>query len=144
MSLRITATALLWVLSLSVLRAADTPVSPTTPTALANSESSALSVKVTNAAKTDSKSANDQLLLDSTLVTGNRELPKVMYIVPWKRANLGDLPGQPFNTLLDEALAPVDRDVFQREVKYYQVIADKDHPGAQSLEQQATPSADKN
>lgn len=62
---------------------------------------------------------NDRLDLDTTVVTGNRELPKVLYIVPWKKSDLGDLPAQPFNTLLDEALAPVDRDVFRREVTYY-------------------------
>ncbi len=61
----------------------------------------------------------DRLELDTTVVTGNRELPKVLYIVPWKKADIGDLPAQPFNTLLDEALTPVDRDVFRREVTYY-------------------------
>ena len=64
----------------------------------------------------------DRLDLDTTIVTGNRELPKVLYIVPWKKAELGELPAQPFNTLLDEALAPVDRDVFKREVKYFQTV----------------------
>lgn len=65
---------------------------------------------------------NDRLELDTTTVTGNRELPKVMYVVPWKKSDLGDLPAQPFNTLLDEALTPVDRDVFRREVTYYGAI----------------------
>jgi hypothetical protein len=45
-----------------------------------------------------------------------------MYIVPWKKADLGDLSGKPMNSLLDEALAPVDRDEFRREVAYYDVI----------------------
>ncbi|MBC7983839.1 MAG: hypothetical protein H7Y02_08300 [Candidatus Obscuribacterales bacterium] len=64
----------------------------------------------------------DRLDLETTVVTGNRELPKVLYIVPWKKAELGELPAQPFNTLLDEVLAPVDRDVFKREVKYFKAI----------------------
>jgi len=64
----------------------------------------------------------DRLDLSTTVVTGNRELPRVLYIVPWKKAELGELPAQPFNTLLDEVLAPVDRDVFKREVKYFQTI----------------------
>jgi hypothetical protein len=55
-------------------------------------------------------------------VTGNRELPKVLYIVPWKKADIGELPAQPFNTLLDEVLTPVDRDVFRREVTYYEAV----------------------
>ena len=66
---------------------------------------------------------NDRLNLDTTVVTGNRELPKVMYIVPWKKSDLGELPAQPFNTLLDEALTPVDRDVFRREVTYYGAVS---------------------
>ena len=66
---------------------------------------------------------SDRVTLDTTIVTGNRELPKVLYIVPWKKADLGDLPAQPFNTLLDEVLTPVDRDVFRREVTYYGVVA---------------------
>lgn len=73
---------------------------------------------------------NDRLDLDTTTVTGNRELPKVMYVVPWKKSDLGDLPAQPFNTLLDEALTPVDRDVFRREVTYYGAINGGADPAA--------------
>ncbi len=75
---------------------------------------------------------NDRLNLDTTVITGNRELPKVLYIVPWKKSDLGDLPAQPFNTLLDEALTPVDRDVFRREVTYYGAM----HGGADAPAQQ--------
>ncbi len=64
----------------------------------------------------------DELELDSTRVTGNQELPKVLYIVPWKQANLDDIVGRPVNTLLDEALEPVDRDVFKRQLAYYDDI----------------------
>jgi hypothetical protein len=72
---------------------------------------------------TRSSARADRLDLDTTTVSGNRELPKVLYIVPWKKAELGELPAQPFNTLLDEALQPVDRDVFKREVKYFQAVS---------------------
>jgi hypothetical protein len=75
------------------------------------------------------KGSNDRLELDTTTVSGNRDLPKVQYIVPWKKADVGNLPGQPFNTLLDEALTPVDREVFQREVEYYHAVSNKDQPG---------------
>ena len=67
--------------------------------------------------------AMDRLELEATTITGNRELPKVMYVVPWKKANLGDLTGRPVNSLLDEVLAPVDRDVFRREVAYFGALA---------------------
>ena len=90
-------------------------------------------------AATGTTTKNDQLILDTTVVTGNRELPKVMYIVPWKKAELSNLPAQPFNTLLDDTLQPVDREVFRREVNYYNVIAGKDQPVAS---EQATPATD--
>lgn len=61
----------------------------------------------------------DELDLESTRVTGNQELPKVLYIVPWKQADLGDLVGLPVNSLLDEVLEPVDRDEFKRRNRYY-------------------------
>jgi hypothetical protein len=71
--------------------------------------------------------------LDTTQITGNRELPKVLYIVPWKRSDLGDLVGKPVNSLLDEVLTPVDRDVFKRQNRYYDALkpdAPKESPGA--------------
>lgn len=80
--------------------------------------------------------AVDRLDLSTTVVTGNRELPRVLYIVPWKKAELGELPAQPFNTLLDEVLAPVDRDVFKREVKYFHAV----HSGAASANSSAQSS----
>jgi hypothetical protein len=49
-------------------------------------------------------------------------LPKVLYIVPWKQSDLGDLVGRPVNTLLDEVLAPVDPDVFERQLSYYETL----------------------
>jgi hypothetical protein len=64
----------------------------------------------------------DRLDLGTATVTGDREQPKVMYIVPWKRSDIGDLAGKPMNSLVDEILAPVDRDVFKREVVYYQAV----------------------
>ena len=67
--------------------------------------------------------ASDRIDLDTTQITGNKELPKVMYVVPWKRADLGDLTGKPANSLVDEVLQPVDRDVFNREERYYHTVA---------------------
>jgi type IV secretory pathway VirB10-like protein len=70
-------------------------------------------------AKTAARKSPDRLDLDATDIKGNRELPKVLYIVPWKRADLGDVVGKPVNSLLDEVLQPLDRDVFKRENRYY-------------------------
>ena len=62
--------------------------------------------------------AQDRADIDGTKIIGNRELPKVLYIVPWKKPLQGDLSGKPPASVLDEVLAPVDRDVFRRQVQY--------------------------
>jgi hypothetical protein len=77
--------------------------------------------------------AGDRIELDTTQISGNRELPKVMYVVPWRRADPGDFSGRPPNSLLDEALTPVDRDVFRRQNRYYGAVQDQ----AQSAKSQA-------
>ncbi|TMH09822.1 MAG: hypothetical protein E6H58_16770 [Betaproteobacteria bacterium] len=66
--------------------------------------------------------AQDRADIDRTQIIGNRELPKVLYIVPWKKPLPGELSGRPVVSVLDEALAPVDRDVFRRQVKYDALI----------------------
>jgi hypothetical protein len=73
--------------------------------------------------------AQDRADIDRTQIIGNRELPKVLYIVPWKKPLPGELAGRPLVSVLDEALAPVDRDVFRRQVNYHgQVAARSDAP----------------
>jgi hypothetical protein len=91
--------------------------------------------------------AKDRIELDTTQITGNRELPKVLYIVPWKHSDLSDLAGRPANSLLDEVLTPVDRDVFQRENRYYRALQPDEPrpggaPGAASQSAPAGPDAD--
>ncbi|HEX4375810.1 MAG TPA: hypothetical protein VHZ99_01530 [Steroidobacteraceae bacterium] len=72
--------------------------------------------------------SSDRIQLDTTQISGNQELPKVMYVVPWRRADPGEFSGRPPNSLLDEALTPVDRDVFKRQNRYYGALqADPTH-----------------
>lgn len=57
--------------------------------------------------------------MSGTSIIGNRELPKSLYIVPWKNSQVGvrtDLS----RDLLDEGLNPVDPNEFERQVNYYQ------------------------
>jgi hypothetical protein len=69
--------------------------------------------------------AQDRADIDRTQIIGNRELPKVLYIVPWKKPVPGDLAGRPVTSVLDEAMAPIDRDVFRRQVRYDAAIQAK-------------------
>jgi hypothetical protein len=66
--------------------------------------------------------AADRADLEGTQILGNRELPKVLYIVPWKQPLPTELVGRPASSVLDEALAPIDRDVFEREVRYHSLL----------------------
>ena len=70
----------------------------------------------------------DRATIDRTEIIGNRELPKVLYIVPWKKPAAGDMSGPPTDSVLNEALAPIDRDVFRRQVHYNTLT----HPAAES------------
>jgi hypothetical protein len=57
--------------------------------------------------------------MGGTSVIGNREVPKSLYIVPWKNSEVGvrtDLS----RDLLDEGLAPVDPNEFERQVQFYE------------------------
>ena len=69
--------------------------------------------------------AVDHLQLDATSITGNRELPKVMSIVPWKAAEPPAGPDRPIGSLIDELLAPLDRAEFRREITYYRDLSSR-------------------
>ncbi len=58
--------------------------------------------------------------LEGISVIGNRELPKALVIVPWKAPEPGELDGKPLQSLIDEVLGPIDKDVHKRKVSYYE------------------------
>lgn len=53
-------------------------------------------------------------------IVGNNEAPKSLYIVPWKSSEIG-METDLSSNLVNESLVPVDRDVFMREVSFYNV-----------------------
>ncbi|HXI03297.1 MAG TPA: hypothetical protein VNI57_08975 [Candidatus Saccharimonadales bacterium] len=56
-------------------------------------------------------------------ILGNQEAPKSLVIVPWKSSVLGKELG--ISTMLDDSKEPVDREVFMRELSYYEIRAKK-------------------
>ena len=54
-------------------------------------------------------------------ILGNEDAPKSLVIVPWKSSQLADMPS--VSRLLDSATQPVDKDVFMRELSYYEFKA---------------------
>ena len=81
--------------------------------------------------RTSGNQVMDELTLGRTEITGNQELPKVLYIVPWQKPDPGDLTGKPVNSLIDEVLAPIDREEFVRQVDYYDDLY-RDQDGEES------------
>jgi hypothetical protein len=71
---------------------------------------------------TGAVTAQDRADLERTQIIGNRELPKVLYIVQWKKPLPGELSGKPVSSVLDGLMTPVDRDVFRRYVNYDQQL----------------------
>ena len=57
--------------------------------------------------------------LSGISILGNEEAPKSLVIVPWKSSELGDEIGATNST--DELARPVDKEVFMREVHYYEL-----------------------
>ena len=67
--------------------------------------------------------AEDRIRLDRTTVIDNHELPKITYIVPWQAAQLPEQENPPLDSLIDDALAPLDRDVLRGQIQYYYEVA---------------------
>jgi len=61
--------------------------------------------------------------LSGMSIVGNDEAPKSLYIVPWKRSEIGMMTS--FDMILNEGDVPVDRDVFMRQLEFYQVSTAK-------------------
>ena len=56
-------------------------------------------------------------------IVGNDEAPKSLYIVPWNSSQIGGETS--LDTMLSEDDVPVDREVFKRQIKFYQISTNK-------------------
>lgn len=61
--------------------------------------------------------------LDGMSIVGNDEAPKSLYIVPWKSSEIG--VETTLDMMLNEREMPVDRDVFMRQLEFYQISTQK-------------------
>lgn len=52
-------------------------------------------------------------------IVGNKEAPKALFLVPWKNSELG-IGSSLTSGLLDEGMKPVDKEVFMRELEFYE------------------------
>ena len=56
-------------------------------------------------------------------ILGNEETPKSLVIVPWKSSEMGDAIS--LSDTLDDRATPVDKEVFLRELRYYEIRSGK-------------------
>lgn len=70
-------------------------------------------------AKKEEAKAQGDVNMSGMSILGNDEAPKSLVIVPWKGSQLGETPG--ISRLLDDSTQPVDKEVFMRELAYYQI-----------------------
>ncbi|HEX9850412.1 hypothetical protein [Candidatus Deferrimicrobium sp.] len=61
--------------------------------------------------------------LSGMSIVGNDEVPKSLYIVPWKSSEVG--VETHLDTMLNEGDVPVDRDVFKRQLGFYHLSTEK-------------------
>ena len=56
-------------------------------------------------------------------ILGNEEAPKSLVIIPWKSSKLGD--DISLSDTLDDRAQPVDKEVFLRELRFYELRSDE-------------------
>ncbi len=66
--------------------------------------------------------AEVRLDLDATSIIGNRELPRIVYLIAWRDAPEGDILEQSLDINHDNKMVPLDRDVFQRQISYHDLL----------------------
>lgn len=81
-------------------------------------------------ASTETPAADDQgdginqpKTLSGMSILGNEEAPKSLVIIPWKSSELGD--DISLTDTLDDRARPVDKEVFLRELRFYEIRSGK-------------------
>ena len=128
-------------LLLAVVRVAaadDTATEPSTPALAANVPATSQSVHAAEsrakkqsastkagdgkaepaAATNQAEQPGGDVKMSGMSILGNEDAPKSLVLVPWKGSQLADMPS--VSRLLDSATQPVDKDVFMRELSYYE------------------------
>lgn len=77
-----------------------------------------------SAPEADSTEVNDEpssgpRKMSGMSVLGNEEAPKSLVIIPWKSSELGD--DISLSDTLDDRARPVDKEVFMRELSFYEI-----------------------
>lgn len=63
--------------------------------------------------------AEEKVTLKGTAVIGNSEMPNVLYVVPWKKPPQPNLNPELHESLIEDHLQPIDRNVFRKKIKHF-------------------------
>lgn len=100
----------------------------------ASGEESAIETEATEAEATDEAQAAEEQgdgiekpkTMSGMSILGNEEAPKSLVIIPWKSSELGD--DISLSDTLDDRARPVDKEVFLRELSFYEIRAGEKQP----------------
>ncbi len=67
-------------------------------------------------------SAEVKLESEGIKIYGQSELPKVLYIVPWKQREAGEIDMPASSSLASDILKPIDPEIFRRQIRYYELM----------------------
>lgn len=81
--------------------------------------------KTDEKAKAADKTKTDAKEMSGISILGNQEAPKSLVIVPWKSSEIG--AGIGLSNALNDRAAPVDKDVFGRQLHYYELRSGTAH-----------------
>ena len=70
------------------------------------------------AAASEAAQPGGDVKMSGISILGNEDAPKSLVLVPWKSSQLADMPN--VSRLLDSSTQPVDKEVFMRELSYYE------------------------
>ena len=70
-------------------------------------------------AKANGDGVSSPKTMSGMSILGNEETPKSLVIVPWKSSEMGDAIS--LSDTLDDRATPVDKEVFLRELRYYEI-----------------------
>jgi len=68
----------------------------------------------------EKKVDSDVKELSGISIIGNKEAPKSLYIVPWQNSEVG-VATSLSSGLLDDSMRPLDKEVFLRELDFYEL-----------------------
>ncbi|TNF35860.1 MAG: hypothetical protein EP315_05015 [Gammaproteobacteria bacterium] len=66
--------------------------------------------------------ADQRTELEGISIIGNKEMPNILYIVPWKTPEIPNMIDIPLTTLINQSLEPIDRQTVIREEQYYNAL----------------------